>query len=63
MSKFHPNEIVELKGERFRIAATNHEGKLILHPAPLKESTVDMMIRLQSTRPVEPDDLVPPKKP
>jgi len=56
MSKFRPNEIVELKGVRFRIAATNHEGKLILHPAVLKESTMDMMTRLQSTRPVEPAD-------
>ena len=61
MSKFHPNEIVELKGQQFRIVATNHEGKLILAPAHVKESITDMTMRLQSTRPVEPSDFDPKK--
>jgi len=62
MSTFRPGEIVELKGQKFRIAAMNFDGKLILHPAHIKESTTDMMVRLQSTRPVEPSDYDPKKK-
>lgn len=46
---FRPGQEVELRGMKFKIAATNHEGKLILHPIGLKESAVDMMTRLQST--------------
>lgn len=63
MSKFHPGEIVELKGLKFRVAAMNYEGKLILTPAHVKESITDMTMRLQSTRPVEPSDYDPKKKP
>ena len=49
MSPFRPGEIVELRGQRFKIAATNHDGKLILHPIYMKETAMDMMVRLQST--------------
>lgn len=34
----------------------NYQGKLILTPVHVKEGVSDMMMRLQSTRPVEPDD-------
>lgn len=50
---FRPGEIVELRGEKFKVVATNYEGKLILHPfyegSRAKESISDMTLRLQST--------------
>lgn len=49
MALFRPGEIVEIRGQRFKVAATNFEGKLILHPLYHKETAVDMMTRLQST--------------
>ena len=49
MKPFKPGEIVELRGQRYKIAATNYDGKLILHPILMKESTMDLMTRLQST--------------
>ena len=52
MNPFRPGEFVELRGQRYKIAATNYDGKLILHPASItKESSMDMMTRLQSTTP------------
>lgn len=52
MKTYRPGEFVELDGQRYKIAATNYDGKLILHPASIaKESSMDMMIRLQSTVP------------
>lgn len=59
-SKFIPGEVVELKGVEFRVAATNHEGKLILTPVHIKESMTEMMMRLQSTRPVKLTDVTKP---
>ena len=56
---FRPGEILELKGRRFQVAAINYDGKMILRPAYVKESTGDMMMRLQSTAPAkltEPQD-------
>lgn len=46
-----PGEVVEVRGQRYKIVATNYEGKLILHPfvEKQKESDADMMLRLQST--------------
>ena len=50
MNPFRPGEFVELRGQKYKIAATNYDGKLILHPASItKESSEDMMMRLQST--------------
>lgn len=49
MKPFRPGEIVELRGQEYKVAATNYEGKLILHPLQMKESAMDMMVRLQST--------------
>jgi len=50
MIPFRPGEFVELRGQKYKIAATNYDGKLILHPAGIaKESNMDMMMRLQST--------------
>ena len=49
MSFFRPGEVVELRGQKYKIAATNFDGKLILHPILMKETAVDMMTRLQST--------------
>lgn len=54
MSKFYPGETVEVKGLSFRVAAMNHQGKLILTPVHVKEGMSDMIMRLQSTVPVEP---------
>ena len=51
MNPFRPGEIVELRGQKYKIAATNYDGKLILHPAHVAETAVDMMTRLQSTVP------------
>ncbi len=51
MKPFRPGEVVQLRGQDYRIAATNFDGKLILHPLLMKESTTDMMVRLQSTVP------------
>jgi len=51
MNPFRPGEFVELRGQRYKIAATNYDGKLILHPAHVKESITDMAVRLQSTVP------------
>lgn len=49
--QFRPGEILELRGQKFKIVATNYEGKLILHPyyEKQKESIGDMALRLQST--------------
>mgnify|MGYP001567906589 CR=1 FL=1 len=63
MHKFRPGQEVTIHEQKFRIAATNHEGKMILVPAAMKEGVGDMMMRLQSTRPVEPADFDPKKKP
>lgn len=49
MKPFRPGEIVTLRGQDYKIAATNFDGKLILHPLLMKESTMDLMTRLQST--------------
>ena len=57
MNPFRPGEFVELRGQRYKIAATNYDGKLILHPLLMKETSVDMMTRLQSTVPNEESTL------
>ena len=57
MKPFRPGEVVNLRGQDYRIAATNFDGKLILHPLLMKESSVDMMTRLQSTVPNEESTL------
>ncbi len=49
MNPFRPGEIVNLRGQDYKIAATNFDGKLILHPLLMKETATDMMTRLQST--------------
>ena len=49
MKPFRPGEIVTLRGQDYKIAATNFDGKLILHPLLMKESIGDMAMRLQST--------------
>lgn len=49
MIPFRPGNIVELRGQQYKIAATNYDGKLILHPIHVRETAVDMMTRLQST--------------
>ena len=38
-----------LEEMEMKVAAMNHEGKLILHPLKSKETTQEMMMRLQST--------------
>ena len=48
---FRPGEYVDVKGLRYQVAAVNFDGKMILRPAHIKESTMDMMVRLQSTEP------------
>lgn len=53
MKPFRPGEIVQLRGQDYKIAATNFNGKLILHPILMKESIMDMAVRLQSTVPDE----------
>lgn len=58
-----PGEEFELRGRRYRVAATNYEGKLILHPVHTKETTADMMVRLQSTSPEASDVRVAVKVP
>lgn len=55
MSKIKPGEIVTIKGQDFRIAAMNHQGKLILVPIHVKEGISDMVMRLQSTE-VKPQE-------
>ncbi len=57
MKPFRPGEVVSLRGQDYKIAATNFDGKLILHPLLMKESSVDMMTRLQSTVPNEESTL------
>ena len=57
MKPFRPGEIVSLRGQDYKIAATNFDGKLILHPLLMKESTMDLMTRLQSTVPNEESTL------
>ncbi len=57
MKPFRPGEIVTLRGQDYKIAATNFDGKLILHPLLMKESSMDMMTRLQSTVPNEESTL------
>lgn len=42
-----------------KVAAINFDGKLILHPLLLKETSGDMMVRLQSTIPVTESDTTP----
>lgn len=49
MTPFRPGEIVILRGQQYKIAATRYDGKLILHPLLMKETAMDMMVRLQST--------------
>lgn len=51
MKQFRPGEVVNLRGQDYKIAATNFDGKLILHPLLMKESIMDMAVRLQSTVP------------
>ena len=57
MKPFRPGEVVTLRGQDYKIAATNFDGKLILHPLLMKESTMDLMTRLQSTVPNEESTL------
>ena len=59
MSKFHPGEIVEVKGLQFRVSAMNYQGKLILTPIHVKENISDMVMRLQSTVAIEPGETKP----
>lgn len=56
---FRPGELVEVKGLRFRIAAINYNGKMILTPAGIPEDNADMMTRLQSTTAVTESDTTP----
>lgn len=50
MEPFRPGNIVELRGQKYKIVATNFDGKLILAPVYIrKEDDRDMMMRLQST--------------
>jgi hypothetical protein len=57
MKTFRPGEFVTLEGMRYKVMATNFEGKLILSPAHVKESIADMAVRLQSTVPNEESTL------
>ena len=57
MKVFRPGEFVTLEGMRYKVMATNFEGKLILSPAHVKESISDMAVRLQSTVPNEESTL------
>ena len=57
MKTFRPGEFVTLKGMRYKVMATNFEGKLILSPAHVRETATDMMTRLQSTVPNEESTL------
>lgn len=63
--KIRPNDRIEIKGKTYRVAAMNYAGKLILHPVVSgeKESTMDMMRRLQSTEPLDATEPVEPQKP
>ena len=49
MKPFHPGEVVTLREQKYKIVATNHNGKLILSPISVREDNRDMMMRLQST--------------
>lgn len=49
MKPFRPGEIVELREHKYKIVATNHDGKLILAPIYVREGISDMAMRLQST--------------
>ncbi len=49
MKPLRPGERVWIRDQEYKIVATNHEGKLILAPMGVKESSSDMMMRLQST--------------
>ena len=61
MEPFRPGNIVELRGQQYKIVATNHDGKLILSPIYVPEDNRDMMMRLQST--VEKKSTVRVEKP
>ncbi len=50
MSKqIYPGESVSISGQEYKVMAVSHDGKIILRPSYVKETTVDMMTRLQST--------------
>jgi hypothetical protein len=49
MEPFRPGNIVTLREQKYKIVATNHDGKLILAPIYVREDSRDMMMRLQST--------------
>ncbi len=53
MENIRPGMLCEVFGRQYKVMATNFEGKIILAPADHRESTVDMMTRLQSTVPTE----------
>ena len=57
MKTYRPGEFVVLDGQKYKVMATNYDGKIILSPAHVRETATDMMTRLQSTVPNEESTL------
>ena len=49
MKPFRPGETFEARGQKYKVVATNHDGKIIAAPIYVPEDNRDMMMRLQST--------------